>query len=336
MMVEQDEFHTGMEAAGVKALWERTSHNPREPVSEPSRAWRWTEIEPLLDHAVAATGMEAAERRVLSLWNPDLDNPAGNNVTTNLNCGIQVLMPGETARVHRHTANALRFVLEGGDGTTTVDGKICPMNKGDLIITPGGTWHEHTHQGDSRIVWLDLLDVPFHRAMHTQFFDPGPAGNFPPLPNDDAYQHGGLLPQAGPGVTMPAYSPQFRYTWEDVCTTLAAMQPANDGSKMLRYINPATGGPAMNIFDVYMVELAANEATIPFRSTANAFCLVIEGEGQSTIGEEVINWGRYDVFTLPHWNRYSHTAGRYGAKLFVGTDREILKRLNLLREERND
>jgi gentisate 1,2-dioxygenase len=135
---------------------------------------------------------------------------------------------------------------------------------------------------------------------------------------------------------MPAYSPQFRYAWEDVCTMLAAMQPANDGSKTLRYINPATGGPAMNIFDVYMVELAANEATIPFRSTANAFCLVIEGEGQSTIGEEVINWGRYDVFTLPHWNRYSHTAGRYGAKLFVGTDREILKRLNLLREERND
>lgn len=130
MTVEHDEFHTGMEAAGVRALWERTSYNPREPVSELSRAWRWTEIEPLLDQAVAATGMEAAERRELSLWNPNLYNPAGNNVTTNLNCSIQVLMPGETARVHRHTANALRFVLEGDDGTTTVDGKICPMNEG--------------------------------------------------------------------------------------------------------------------------------------------------------------------------------------------------------------
>lgn len=84
----------------------------------------------MLDQAVAATGMEAAERRELSLWNPNLYNPAGNNVTTNLNCSIQVLMPGETARVHRHTANALRFVLEGDDGTTTVDGKICPMNEG--------------------------------------------------------------------------------------------------------------------------------------------------------------------------------------------------------------
>jgi gentisate 1,2-dioxygenase len=336
MTAEHDEFHTDVEAAGVKALWERISYNPREPVSEPSRAWRWTEVEPLLDQAVAATVMEAAERRVLSLWNPDLDNPAGNNVTTNLNCSIQVLMPGKTARVHQHTANALRLVLEGDDGTTTVDGKIFPVNKGDLIITPGGTWHEHTHQGDSRIVWLDSLDVPFHRAMYTQFFDPSQAGNFPPLPNDNAYQHGRLLPQAGPGVTMPAYSPQFRYAWEDVCTMLAAMQPANDGSKTLRYINPATGGPAMNIFDVYMVELTANEATIPFRRTANTFCLVIEGEGQSTIGEEVINWGRYYVFTLPHWNRYRHTADRYGAKLFVGTDREILRRLDLLRERRND
>ena len=333
MTTELDEFHSGMSAASVKALWERTTHNPREPISEPARVWRWSEIEPLLDQAVAATGMDVAERRVLSLWNPDLDTPSGSLVTTNLNCGIQVLMPGETARVHRHTANALRFVLEGGNGTTTVDGKICPMNEGDLIVTPGGTWHEHTHQGDARIVWLDALDVPFHRAMHTQFFDPGPAGNFPPLPNDAAYQNGGIIPQAGPGVSLPTYSPQFRYSWEDVCSTLDAMRPADDGSKTLRYVNPATGGPAMNIFDVYMVELAGNQATVPFRSTANAFCLVVDGEGSSSVGEQEITWQRYDVFPLPHWNWYSHKASNDGAKLFKGTDREILRRLDLLREE---
>jgi gentisate 1,2-dioxygenase len=330
----QDEFHEKMAAAGVKALWERTVHNPREPLSEPPRAWRWAEIEPLLDMAVSATSMDAAERRVLSLANPDLDTPGGASVTTNLNAGIQVLLPGETARVHRHTANALRFVLEGGNGTTTVDGKVCPMNKGDLILTPGGTWHEHTHAGDSRIVWLDSLDVPFHRSMHTQFFDPGPAGNFPPLPPDAAYHNGGLVPQAGPGMQALAYSPQFRFAWEDVCATLEAMEPAEDGSKTLRYANPATGGPAMNIFDLYMIELAAGEATVPFRTTANGFCLVVEGEGQSTVGEQIIEWGPYDVFTMPHWNRYSHKATGAGAKLFMGTDREILRRLELLREER--
>jgi len=330
----EDDFHRLMADAGVKPLWERTVHNPREPQSEPARAWRWTEIEPLLDMAVDATDMEVAERRVLSLHNPDLANPSGNCVTTNLNVGIQVLMPGETARVHRHTANALRFVLEGGDGTTTVDGKPCPMNKGDLIVTPGGTWHEHTHSGDARIVWMDALDVPFHRAMHTQFFDSGPAGNFPALPPDAAYAHGGLVPQSGPGVVAPRYSPQFRYGWEDVCAALDAMQAAEDGSKTLRYVDPATGGPAMNIFDVYMVELAGGETTVPFRTTANAFCLVVDGTGESSIGDDRIRWARYDIFTLPHWNRYTHRADENGAKLFFATDREIMRRLDLLREER--
>jgi gentisate 1,2-dioxygenase len=37
---------------------------------------------------------------------------------------------------------------------------------------------------------------------------------------------------------------------------------------------------------------------------------------------------------MPHWNRYSHKAAGGGAKLFMGTDREILRRLELLREER--
>ncbi len=331
-----DDFHRDMQAAGVKALWERTVHDPREPVSEPPHVWRWAEIEPLIDRAVAATTMDVAERRVLSLSNPHFNSPRGNCVTTNLNCGIQTLMPGETARVHRHTANALRFVLEGGGGTTVVDGKSCPMNRGDMIVTPGMAWHTHTHDGDSRIVWLDSLDVPLHRYLDTQFFDPGPAGNYPPLPSDAAYAKGGLVPQPGPDEAMPAYSPQFRYAWDDVCAALEAMQPRSDGSKVLRYTNPATGGPAMTLLDCYLVALSASQATRPFRTTNNAYCLVVEGDGRSQIGDTVIDWQPGDVFTLPHWNWYSHTAGGDGAKLFMGTDREVLRRLDLLREEWGD
>jgi gentisate 1,2-dioxygenase len=330
----QDKFHAGMTAAGVRALWERTTHDPREPVSEPPYVWRWAEIEPLIDQAVAATSMDTAERRVLSLANPYFNSPRGNCVTTNLNCGIQTLMPGETARVHRHTANALRFVLEGGGGTTVVDGKPCPMRRGDLIVTPGMAWHSHTHEGDARIVWMDSLDVPLHRYLDTQFFDPGPAGNYPPLPPDAAYGQGGLVPQPEPGEALPSYSPQFRYGWDEACAALAAMRPRGDASKVLRYTNPATGGPAMALFDCYLVALAKGQATRAFRATSNAYCLVVEGEGRSVIGDVAIAWQRNDIFTLPHWNWYSHTAtGGEGARLFMGTDREVLRRLELLREE---
>ena len=328
-----DDFHKAMQAADVKALWERTVDNPREPQSEPPHIWRWADIEPLIDQSIAATSMENAERRVLSLANPNFNSPRGNCVTTNLNCGIQTLMPGETARIHRHTANALRFVLEGGGGTTTVDGKTCPMNRGDLIITPGPAWHAHTHDGDARIVWMDSLDVPLHRYFDTQFFDPGPAGNFPPLPNDVAYSKGGLVPQPGPEDDLPAYSPQFRFGWDDVCAALSAMTPRNDGSKILRYTNPATGGSAMALLDCYVLSLGRRKATRPYRTTHNAYCLVVEGEGESQIGDVTINWSQNDIFTLPHWNWINHTATHGNTKLFMGTDRDVLDRLGLLLEE---
>jgi gentisate 1,2-dioxygenase len=333
---EEDKFHLGMRGAGVRALWERHIGNGREPKSEPPRQWKWAEIEPLLDQAVAATTMDVAERRVLSLHNPDFDHLKGSMVTTNLNAGFQILMPGETARYHRHTANALRFVVEGGNGTTTVDGKVCPMNRGDVILTPDWAWHAHTHEGDARIVWLDALDVPFIRYLDAQFFDPGPPGNFPPLPPDDAYLEGGMVPQTGPGEEMPPYSPKFHFAWGDCCATLDRMRPAADGSRKLRYTNPATGGPVMSLLDIYMLGLEGGSQTRAYRTTHNAFCVVAEGSGESTVGDMTIRWQERDVFTCPHWNWISHRADAPGAKLFMVTDRDVLRRLDLLRDEYED
>jgi gentisate 1,2-dioxygenase len=32
------------------------------------------------------------------------------------------------------------------------------MAPGDFIITPSWTWHRHTHEGDTPMIWLDGLD----------------------------------------------------------------------------------------------------------------------------------------------------------------------------------
>jgi gentisate 1,2-dioxygenase len=130
-------------------------------------------LRPLVDDAISVTGMDNAERRVLALTNPDA--VGGRNTTTNLNACLQVLMPGESARPHRHTPNALRFVLEGGGATTIVDGKQCAMTEGDLIVTPSWSWHEHVHNGTAPIVRLDALDVPPHQYLGTAVFEPGRA-----------------------------------------------------------------------------------------------------------------------------------------------------------------
>src|SRR5437016_8564376 len=171
-----DEIRQAGRDAHVTPLWETNVHtaartNPR------AYLWRWQVLRPLVDDAIAVATMDSAERRVLALTNPDA--VGGRNTTTNLNACLQVLMPGESARPHRHTPNALRFVLEGGGATTVVDGKRCPMTEGDLIITPGMSWHEHTHDGTAPIVWFDALDVPLHHYLGTAVFEAGPPKHYP-------------------------------------------------------------------------------------------------------------------------------------------------------------
>ena len=106
-----------------------------------------------------------------------------------------------------------------------------------------------------------------------------------------------------------------------------------DGSRKLRYTNPITGGAVMSTLDCYLLGLEKGVDTRPVRANCNAACVVAEGEGSSTIGEQTIQWGKNDVFTLPHGQWISHRASASNTKLFQITDREIFRRLDLLREE---
>src|SRR5438128_7415026 len=67
--------------------------------------------------------------------------------TSVIYCGLQLLLPGEQAPAHRHAPSAARIVIEGEGAYTVVDGEKCPMQRGDLILTPGGMWHDHGHEG---------------------------------------------------------------------------------------------------------------------------------------------------------------------------------------------
>jgi gentisate 1,2-dioxygenase len=142
-------------------------------------------VRPLLDKAMDLTSPEAVERRVLSLVNPSARSPEDKATTRNISAALQILLPGESARPHRHSMNALRFVLEGRGAITVVNGKPCPMEEGDLILTPAWTWHEHVHRGEKPIIWLDTLDVPLHLYMGTARFQPGPVTDLPATLSDD-------------------------------------------------------------------------------------------------------------------------------------------------------
>ena len=327
---QSDSYAAALRRASVSALWARNVYPPR---GEKPRIWRWAELEPLLTRAVTeAADMQATERRVLTLVNQDVFGPDDFvATTTNLSANFQVLMPGETAPSHRHSMNALRFVVEGEGAVTMVDDKACPMAERDMILTPAWCWHEHANPGQQRVIWLDILDAPLIRQLDVVQFERERKNPPPPLPSDAAFAAAGFVPADVPAGLR--HSPLFRYPWNAVRQTLDAMTPSADGARMLRYANVANGGPALNLVDCYLAALAHGRATRAYRTTSNAVCFVAEGGGATRIGDERIAWTRNDVFTLPHGHWISHEAGESSAILFIATDREILRRLDLLADE---
>ena len=128
------------------------------------------------------------------------------------------------------------------------------------------------------------------------------------------------------------YSPVFRYPWAQAAAAVRAAPRGRDRARRVHYVNPMSGGSAMPLLDCYLMQIDRTE-TIPFRTTGNAVCHVVEGNGMSRIGEDTIHWGAKDIFSLPHGNWITHLAEADTATMFLVTDRDALRRLDLLKEQ---
>lgn len=317
-------------AARLAPLWDSPNAHKPSPPPASAHIWRWEDTRPLVELAFRETSPAAVQRRVLQMLSPHAASLADEYTCGSVLAALQCLLPGETARPHRHTMNALRFLLEGDGAVTMVDGKACPMQFGDLVLTPGMCWHEHRHDGDQPVVWLDVLDVPLHQHLGSIVFQPGPIGEAPVTMPDAAFAAPNIVPAVVDG--RRDHSPVFRYPYADAVRALAHAPRSPDGARRVRYVNPLTGAGAMPMLDTAMMQLDAGAPTLPTRSNANLVCTVVEGRGETRIGDQVIAWGPRDTFTLPQHNWASHHAGSE-ARLFIVSDADVLRRLGLLTEE---
>lgn len=320
---------------GIVPLWEMDPAMLRGGASERAKLWRWSDLRPVIDEASHIVDPSIVERRVLQLANPNARATAYYASSGLINATVQAIRPGENARPHRHTMNALRFILEGTTGETIVDGKPCRMTPGDLIVTPGWSWHGHRNEGNETAIWLDVLDLALHASMGTAKFQPGPPGDTFPTFEDAQFAMPGIIPVAPGADTLP-HSPLFRYSWSDVRQALALAPVGPDGSRRVRYVNPVNGGPVLSLIDCYAIELKEGQETAPIRSSAHAICSVVEGSGVTTVDGvslERIEWRQKDLFNMPQHAWVSFKAVGGPARLFMASNREVFRRLGLLTEE---
>ncbi len=274
--------------------------------------WTYDQARGGLDAAGRLINTELAERRNLILYNPATTNSYGTVRT--MVAAYQMIMPGEWARAHRHTPNALRLILDSEPGTyTEVDGVKIAMEPGDVLLTPN--WSSHGHGNDSRACayWLDFLDVPLVQLLEPMFFEPAE--------EDKAHE---AFESAPPTKDSP-----FVFPLSETLKRLDAAAPDPAGRFGTQV---ELGNPAMDTIGLFMMRLGPQAKTSPYRTTANNIYAAVQGSGATTIDGERFEWRRGDVIAAPAWLPHFHEAAGDALLLRV-TDAPVMQRLGFYRVE---
>ena len=308
---------------------------PPRPMTPCAAAiWKYRDVRPYLMEAGELISAEEAERRVLVLENPAMRG--ASSITHSLYAGLQIILPGEVAPSHRHTQSALRFVIEGSGAYTSVDGERVTMRRGDFIITPSWTWHDHGNPGTEPVIWLDGLDIPM-----VAFFDSGFMERFPQASQPVTRAEGDSRARYGANLLPLEFEPRslttplFSYPYDHSRAALEQLRKAEThpchGFK-LQYANPASGGYPMPTIGAFVQLLPRGFHGEPYRATDGTIHCVVEGSGRTTIDGRDFDWEPSDVFVAPSWATVQHEAAS-DAVLFSFSDRPAQKALGLWREE---
>ena len=228
------------------------------------------------------------------LKNPALPRPAA---THTLVAGLQLLLPGEHAPVHRHTQAGIRFMLQGR-ARMQVGEESFDVEEGDLVVLPSMTAHGHTGIGEEPALWLDVLDVPTVGFLGATFSDEGGA-----LPAAEA-RAGWRTPldAARAGLSDTAHAALGR-------TTRYRSPSGDDVLSIIRATLHSPRGHGRRCVEEHRVDRLGGGVRA----------------GHAARGQETL-WGR-DVFVTRNWSFGARVSGGRHARLALGRRHALEARL---------
>ncbi len=333
-------YRAGLTKRNLVPLW--PSMRAALPHDIPNRrtkpvVWRYSQdVRPYLLRAGELTPIEKAERRVLVLSNPGLGLDS-MQATPAIFIGMPMILPGETAPNHKHSPSAVRFVVEGEGGFTVVGGEKMPMERGDLILTPSGLWHQHGHEGNAPVIWLDALDLPMVLALEASYAVEGPPQTISNEPDSSQsrYIRSGLVPYGSLAKARGAY-PLLRFPWKEVREALgsfASVTPRGD-MVQLAYVNPETGEECLPVLGFSAIMLRPGETVAPPRRSTSAVLHVVEGSIEATIDDQDLKADTNDTVAIPTHARISvrNASAKSAAYMFQVDDAPLQRKLGFFEQ----
>ena len=334
----RSEYYGRLGKAGLAPLWtvlgKLVTPSPTSPVVPAS--WSFSDIRPLLLEAGHLISAEEAERRVLILENPGM--PGESRISRTLYAGLQLILPGEIAPAHRHTQNALRFVMEGEGAFTALDGDRVYMSPYDLVLTPGWRWHDHGNETQRPMIWLDGLDIPLIQSLDASFAEHRPdRGAWPSGTMADAVtgpwrrnlKPSRFIANATPSNPLAVY--RFG-EWDAALNALTLAQPPHPhDAHCLEFANPMDGGSVMNTMAAFARAVPAGFETRSLQSSDSQVHVIVKGKGSIEIDGQSRPLEEGDILVVPPWSvRRLQATSRL--LIFSYSDKPVQTKLGLWRE----
>ena len=250
----------------------------------------------------------------------------------------QILMPGERTQAHRNLRSETRLVCQAPkDAVFVCEYEAYPMERGDVIISPAWTFHDHWNKDAAPAIWIDGYDNGYNPNVNIN----------ERMPDDEPYEEikkpaaygrrtlGWARPIAN---QAPFPLPPMRYAWVDTYGALTALRENGESDPydgvMIMLGSPVDGGPTLPTIAWQAQLLAKRQKTLAHRHNSTTFYFAFEGEGVVVIEGERLEYGTGDIFAVPAWTWHHHENTRSGDTiLFSIDDWPAMKRLGFYMKE---
>ncbi|MGO4382826.1 cupin domain-containing protein [Specibacter sp. RAF43] len=127
----------------------------------PLFAYPWEQVHDALQNVAKTSPGSECDGYILEYSNPI----TGGSVMPTLSAHMQMLLPGQATKAHRHTGSVIYNVAQGA-GYTVIAGKRYDWTQGDIFCVPSWAWHEHVNIDPSQEAFLfSFNDFPVMRSL---------------------------------------------------------------------------------------------------------------------------------------------------------------------------
>lgn len=230
----------------------------------------------------------------------------GGRPTKVLDAAMHEVPAGNRTTVHRHSWDAIMFVV-AGQGWTQINGRRVEWRPWDTVYLPSWAWHRHGNETGADARFLTWSVAPMYEyfgvaELEDAGDDPsgfGPPPRTTPPRGDGADPYQERLRRLAAAHRQPeAYRLQTR--WED-----ATPRVTKRGARSTFLVDQSIGYRTSGLTAV-MHELAPGLWQAKHRHGGEAYLYVVNGHGHTEVDGESYEWSSGDLVVVDHWCWHQH------------------------------